>query len=78
MGLASYNIGFSHLRDARALTVVKDKNPNRWSDVKSVLPLLSQKKYYKFLTHGYARGMEPVLYVERIRNYYDLLSKWQK
>ena len=23
--------------------------------------------------HGYARGMEPVVYVENIRNYYDLL-----
>lgn len=75
MAIASYNVGYYHLRDARSIAVIKEKNPNRWSDVKSVLPLLSRRKYYKRLMHGYARGVEPVVYVERIRNYYDLLTK---
>ncbi|MEJ2644529.1 MAG: lytic transglycosylase F, partial [Gammaproteobacteria bacterium] len=37
------------------------------------LPLLSQKKYYRHTVHGYARGREPVQYVENIRSYYDIL-----
>lgn len=74
MMLASYNIGFSHLRDARALAVWQKKNPNSWNGVKDALPLLSQKKYYKKLPHGYARGLEPILYVKRIKEYYNILN----
>jgi membrane-bound lytic murein transglycosylase F len=41
--------------------------------VKDYLPLLTQHKYYSKTTHGYARGWEPVAYVENVRNYYDIL-----
>jgi len=71
--LASYNVGFGHLEDARILTQKRNKNPDKWLDVKESLPLLSQKKWYKQTRHGYARGKEPVRYVENIRSYYDLL-----
>ncbi|HED52023.1 MAG TPA: lytic transglycosylase F, partial [Gammaproteobacteria bacterium] len=37
------------------------------------LPLLTQKKWYKKTRYGYARGREPVRYVENIRSYYDIL-----
>ncbi len=71
--LASYNVGFGHLEDARILTQKRKGNPDKWLDVKESLPLLSQKKWYKQTRHGYARGREPVHYVENIRSYYDLL-----
>ena len=71
--LASYNVGFGHLEDARILTQKRRKNPDKWLDVKSSLPLLSEKKWYTQTRHGYARGKEPVHYVENIRSYYDLL-----
>lgn len=71
--LASYNVGFGHLEDARKLTQKRHKNPDKWLDVKESLPLLSQRKWYKQTRHGYARGKEPVRYVENIRSYYDLL-----
>lgn len=71
--LASYNVGFGHLEDARILTQKHNKNPDKWLDVKKSLPLLSQRKWYEKTKHGYARGNEPVLYVENIRSYYDLL-----
>lgn len=71
--LAAYNLGFYHLRDGQALTVLQNKDPGKWQDVRQVLPLLSQRKYYKNLRYGYARGLEPVIYVSRIRNYHDLL-----
>jgi membrane-bound lytic murein transglycosylase F len=72
--LASYNLGFYHLRDGMALTVLQNKDPGSWAHLKEVLPLLSKRKYYKNLRYGYARGLEPVIYVTRIRNYYELLQ----
>ena len=50
-----------------------DLDPDNWRDLKGVLPLLSQKKYYKDLKYGYARGSEPVIYVQRVRNYQNIL-----
>jgi len=71
--LASYNIGFGHLEDARIITQKLGKNPDKWIDVKQVLPLLTKKKWYSQTKHGYARGKEPVIYVDNIRAYIDLL-----
>lgn len=73
--LASYNIGFGHLNDARIITQRQGGDPDRWVEVKTRLPLLQQKKYYKNTKYGYARGEEPVQYVDNIRRYYDTL-KW--
>lgn len=72
--LASYNVGFGHLNDARIITQQQGGDPDRWVDVKTRLPLLQQKKYYKKTKYGYARGREPVDYVENIRRYYDTLT----
>lgn len=73
MALAAYNVGFGHLEDARDITRKRDGDPNRWVDVKESLPLLSQKKWYRDTRYGFARGKEPVRYVENIRSYHDLL-----
>ncbi|MDO6443578.1 membrane-bound lytic murein transglycosylase MltF [Marinobacter sp. 2_MG-2023] len=73
--LASYNVGYGHLEDARKLTEGAGKNPDRWMDVKEFLPLLAQKEWYKKTRFGYARGHEPVLYVQNIRRYYDVLAR---
>ncbi|WDE06616.1 membrane-bound lytic murein transglycosylase MltF [Thalassomonas viridans] len=72
--LASYNVGFGHLNDARIITEQQGGDPDRWVEVKKRLPLLKQKKYYKHTKYGYARGDEPVNYVENIRRYYDTLT----
>jgi membrane-bound lytic murein transglycosylase F len=71
--LAAYNVGMGHLRDARSLADDLDLNPNSWLDLRNVLPLLSQKKYYRDLKYGYARGTEPVNYVRQVRNYQNIL-----
>lgn len=73
LALAGYNVGFGHLEDARILTERQGGDPDRWVDIKQRLPLLSKKRFYKTLKHGYARGREPVTYVDNIRNFYDLL-----
>lgn len=75
MAMAAYNVGYSHLQDARQITRKLNKDPNRWIDVKQALPLLAKKKWYKQTRYGYARGWEPVQYVENTRSYYDIL-KW--
>jgi membrane-bound lytic murein transglycosylase F len=73
MALAAYNVGWGHLEDARGLAKRLDKDPDNWQDVSTTLPLLRQKKYYRSLPHGYARGTEPVRYVNRIKTYYRIL-----
>ena len=73
MALAAYNVGWGHLEDARMLAERLGKNANSWQDVSAILPLLRQKKYYLSLPHGYARGTEPVRYVDRIKTYYGIL-----
>ncbi|MBN3239439.1 membrane-bound lytic murein transglycosylase MltF [Pectobacterium versatile] len=67
--LASYNMGYAHLLDARKLTEKQKGNPDSWVDVKMRLPMLSQKRYYTQTTYGYARGHEAYNYVENIRRY---------
>ncbi len=73
MALAAYNVGFGHLEDARILAQRDGANPDKWVDVKKYLPRLSRRKWYRRTKHGYARGGEPVRYVENIRSYYDIL-----
>lgn len=75
-GLASYNIGYGHLEDARILTQRGGKNPDSWEDVRKFLPLLTKPQYYKTLKRGYARGYEPVVYVKNIRRYLELI-RWE-
>ena len=76
--LASYNVGFGHLMDARRLTKQQGGNPDTWSDVKQRLPLLRQRKYYKQTRYGYARGDEALNYVENIRRYYQSIIGYEQ
>ena len=73
LALAAYNVGHGHLEDARILTQKNKGNFDSWVDVKENLPLLSKKKWFQQTRYGYARGHEPVIYVDNIRTYYDIL-----
>lgn len=68
--LTAYNIGYAHMMDARRLTSLQKGNPDSWAEVKTRLPLLSQKPYYSQTNYGYARGHEAYAYVENIRKYH--------
>jgi len=74
LALAAYNIGMGHLEDARVLTERHGKDPDLWENVREHLPLLEQRRYYTTVRHGYARGQEPVDYVQNIRNYKTILQ----
>jgi membrane-bound lytic murein transglycosylase F len=75
LALAAYNVGLGHLEDARVITQRRGGNPDKWLDVKASLPLLTQEKWYTQTRNGYARGREPVRYVDNVRTYYDILVR---
>jgi membrane-bound lytic murein transglycosylase F len=74
MALAAYNVGFNHLKDARQIVEWQGGNPDTWVDISNALPLLAQRQWYSRVPFGYARGWEPVLYVNNIRSYYNILQ----
>ncbi|MFD2179458.1 membrane-bound lytic murein transglycosylase MltF [Veronia pacifica] len=76
--LASYNVGFGHLMDARRLTASQGANPDSWRDVKKRLPMLAERKYYSKTRYGFARGYETLNYVENIRRYYQSISGYEQ
>lgn len=72
--LAAYNVGLGHVEDARKITAQQGANPDTWADVKKHLPLLRKRRWYKQTRYGYARGNEPVHYVQNIRHFYNVLN----
>ncbi len=74
MALAAYNVGFNHIKDVRQIVEWQGGNPDTWVDISEALPLLSQREWYSRVPFGYARGWEPVLYVNNIRAYYNILQ----
>ena len=75
LALAAYNLGLGHLEDARILAQKAGLNPDRWQDVRQVLPRLSEAEFFLTLKHGYARGFEAMQLVDNVRNYYDILTR---
>ena len=74
MALATYNIGAGHLEDARRIAQGRGFDPDRWVHVRDSLPLLTQERWYRETRFGYARGWEPVRFVDNIRRYYEVLA----
>jgi membrane-bound lytic murein transglycosylase F len=74
--VAAYNVGFGHLEDARVLAQMDGKNPDSWADVREELPRLAEARWFMKVKRGYARGWEPVQFVERVQRYLTLLE-WQ-
>ncbi len=74
--VASYNVGFGHVEDARVLAQKMGKNPDSWTAVSAVLPLLTIPRWYAQTQYGYAQGWQPVEYVSHVREFLHLLE-WQ-
>lgn len=67
--LASYNVGYNHVHDARRLAKKHGGDPNIWDEnVSKYILLLSKPKYYndEVVKFGYCRGSEPHNYVKEI------------
>jgi len=74
LALAAYNVGFGHLEDARILAQSQGKNPDSWDDVRQYLPWLAQERWYRQARRGYARGWEPVRFVDHVRGFLAVLE----
>jgi membrane-bound lytic murein transglycosylase F len=74
LALAAYNVGYGHLEDARVLAQSHGKNPDSWAAVSEYLPLLAQERWYAQSRRGYARGWEPVHFVEAVRGFLAVLE----
>jgi membrane-bound lytic murein transglycosylase F len=77
LALAAYNIGIGHLEDARILAQKAKLDPDKWQDVRQVIPRLADPESFAALKHGYARGGEAMQLVDNIRNYYDILTRME-
>ena len=74
MALASYNMGYGHLEDARVLTARQGGNMDSWLDVRERLTLLAEEFWYLQAKNGYARGFETKMLVDRVQQYHTLLQ----
>ncbi|MFM7432739.1 MAG: transglycosylase SLT domain-containing protein, partial [Gammaproteobacteria bacterium] len=75
MAIASYNMGYGHLEDARVLTARQGGNSDAWIDVRERLTLLSEEFWYLQMKNGYARGFETRMLVDRVQQYWGLLQE---
>jgi|GEM_PF-296582 len=75
LALASYNLGPGHVDDVLQLTAERGGNADRWIDVKGVLPLLEDAEVAKTTRHGKARGNEALAHVNRVRSFYQVLTR---
>ncbi len=65
--LASYNVGYGHLLDARRLAEKNKLDPNRWfQNVEKCMLMLEKPEYSEKAKFGFCRGSEPVEYVREI------------
>lgn len=72
--LGSYNVGHGHVQDARRLAREFGADPDVWDgNVARFLLKKSQQEYYthEVVRFGYARGFEPVNYVNNILYIYN-------
>jgi membrane-bound lytic murein transglycosylase F len=74
LAMAAYNIGIGHLEDARIITQMRKMNPDRWADVRTNLPRLSDPYWHTRVKRGYARGEETAQFVERVSQFSALLT----
>jgi membrane-bound lytic murein transglycosylase F len=71
--LAAYNVGQGHVDDARRLAKKFGDDPDSWEDVAYWLIRKSKRGVYNdpVVKYGFARGTEPVDYVERILDRFE-------
>ena len=78
LALAAFNVGWTHLEDARVLAQQQKLSPDSWTDVKRSLPLLAKTEYAVRAKTGYARGGQAVIFVENVRALYDILTQFEE
>jgi membrane-bound lytic murein transglycosylase F len=74
--LASYNVGYEHVRDARRLAARMGWSPDHWEDnVARALVLLERPEYHRQARYGYCRGRSAVAYVREVERFYRVYAE---
>jgi len=79
--IASYNSGYSHVKDAQRLTKKYNKDPSIWDKgVDEFILKLSKPKYFNdpIVKFGYVRGSEPYNYINEVFNRYENYKDFAK
>ena len=78
--LASYNVGLGHVQDAVRLAQKNGDDPASWEDVAYWLIRKSKRDVYNdpICKYGFARGAEPVGYVDMILGRWDHYREFVK
>jgi membrane-bound lytic murein transglycosylase F len=63
-----------HILDARNIARQQHLDPDKWSNLRKTLPLLSRPEFYEKAKYGYCRGTEAIDYINKINIYYDILK----
>jgi membrane-bound lytic murein transglycosylase F len=74
LAMAAYNMGIGHLEDARIITQMRKRNPDRWSDVRANLHRLEDPVWHSRVKRGYANGRETAQLVERVTQFAAILE----
>ena len=77
IALAAYNAGPAHVQDAALLARRLGRDSTRWLDIREMLLLLREPRYYRTVKYGYVRGLETVRYTEAVRTYFDILVRFE-
>ncbi len=75
--IAAYNCGEGRMSDCMRLAESEGKNPLVWDDIKEIIPLMKEEKYYMSdaVKYGKFKGKETLKYVVNILDRYDKYKK---
>lgn len=74
LAMAAYNVGHGHIDDLMEYAKSKNMPFTKWAHIKELLPDLTKPEVFQTLKYGYANGYEPLVYVDRIRNFHKILN----
>ena len=76
LALASYNVGYGHVEDARRIAGQMGWSADKWfENVEKAMLLLEKPQHYSKARNGYCRCSSAVEYVFEIQTLYDAYAK---
>ena len=70
LALAAYHAGPEYILDARLIAAEESLDPDEWSSIAKILPLMSKEKYARRARSGYLLGRESVAWVDAVWSKY--------
>ncbi len=74
--LASYVMGSGHVGDAQRIAQVRGFDPDCWTDMEQILPLLEDPQHHSKTLYGYGQGNEAVRYANAILRRYEIYARY--